>query len=114
MNDNWVFINIPYDARYERLYLALISGLTALGLTPRCTLEVPPDKDRLKRIFHLINKCKYSIHDLSRVQLSGKKERLPRFNMPFEAGLSAALMLNKSKHSSRILESKCARPAAWK
>jgi hypothetical protein len=36
-----VFFNCPFDSDYENLYLALISGTTALGLTPRCVLEIP-------------------------------------------------------------------------
>ena len=37
-----VVLNIPYDAKFERLYLAFIAGLTGLGLDPRCVLEIPP------------------------------------------------------------------------
>ena len=37
-----------------------------------------------------MRRCRISIHDLSLVRLGGK-ERLPRFNMPFELGLAVAL-----------------------
>jgi hypothetical protein len=34
--------------------------------------------------------CRYSFHDLSRVQLDRGKPPTPRFNMPFELGLAVA------------------------
>jgi hypothetical protein len=81
------FINVPYDDRFQDLYLAFIAGLTAFGLKPRATLEVPGGTRRLDRIFELITSCQYSFHDLSRVQLDRKRPQTPRFNMPFELGL---------------------------
>lgn len=100
-----VFFNVPFDARYERLYVALVSGLITLGFAPHCSLEVPATRDRLSRIFALMRECEYSIHDLSRVQLSHNSPRCPRFNMPFEAGLAYALFLtNKNSHACAIFE----------
>ena len=85
-----VFLNIPYDTAFQRLYLAYIAGLSAFGLTPRATLEIPGGERRLDRIFELIQSCRYSIHDLSRVQLDRRPPVTPRFNMPFEFGLVTA------------------------
>jgi len=85
-----VFLNIPYDARFESLFLAFISGICAFGFVPRATLEIATSSRRLDRILDLIRECRYSIHDLSRVELDGKAPRTPRFNMPFELGLSVA------------------------
>lgn len=85
-----VFLNVPYDEQFHRLYLAYISGISAFGLVPRTTLEIPGGARRLDRIFDLIQRCRYSIHDLSRVQLDRSAPRTPRFNMPFELGLSVA------------------------
>ncbi len=85
-----VFLNIPYDRKFERLFLAYISGISAFGLVPRATLEITSSSRRLDRIVGLIQACQYSIHDLSRVQLDIQKPRTPRFNMPFELGLSVA------------------------
>jgi hypothetical protein len=87
LSPNTAFINVPYDERYQDLYLAFIAGLTAFGLDPRATLEVPGGDRRLDRIFELITSCQYSFHDLSRVQLDRKRPQAPRFNMPFELGL---------------------------
>jgi hypothetical protein len=44
----------------------------------------------LERIFDLIQRCRFSIHDLSRVQLDRESPRAPRFNMPFELGIAVA------------------------
>jgi len=101
-----VFINIPYDARFTRLYIAYIVGLTELGLTPKATLEIPGGARRLDRIFDLITTCRYSLHDLSRVQLDRTPPPTPRFNMPLELGLAIAwARLNPSLHTWFVCES---------
>jgi hypothetical protein len=53
-------------------------------------LEIATSTRRLDRILALIRSCQYSIHDLSRVELDRRAPRTPRFNMPFELGLSVA------------------------
>jgi hypothetical protein len=101
-----VFLNIPFDNDhgYEKCFLALVAGTVGLGLSPHSVLEVPSGgADRQRRIFDLLTACRYSLHDLSRVELSGG--RYPRFNMPFEAGLASALAFAHSpKHDRYILE----------
>src|SRR5262245_52056237 len=83
-----VFLNVPFDTEYAPLFLALIAGLTALGRTPHCVLEVASGgRNRLERIFSLMESCDASIHDLSRITLSGPQD-VPRFNMPFELGMA--------------------------
>jgi hypothetical protein len=86
-----VFLNIPYDAAFERLFLAYIAAISAFGFTPRATLEIPFGERRLERILALIFESRYSIHDLSRVQVDRRAPCTPRFNMPFELGLTVAL-----------------------
>jgi hypothetical protein len=86
-----VFLNIPYDSQFENLFLAYISAIISLGFVPRATLEVPFSRRRLDRISDLIGNCRYSIHDLSRVQLDRTPPATPRFNMPFELGLAVGL-----------------------
>jgi hypothetical protein len=102
-----VFLNIPYDQKFERLFLAYISGVSAFGLVPRATLEIPSSSRRLDRILGLIRECQYSIHDLSRVELDIKTPRTPRFNMPFELGLSVAheRALERKDHEWFVCES---------
>ena len=85
-----VFLNIPYDSKFQRLCLAYICGISALGFVPRATLEIPGGSRRLDRIFRLIRNCRFSVHDLSRVELDRKRPPTPRFNMPFELGLCVA------------------------
>ena len=102
-----VFINIPYDQEFERLYLAYIVGLSTLGLEPRATLGIPGGRRRLSRILDLIASCRYSIHDLSRVQLDRAAPRTPRFNMPFELGLTVAWSeLNPNRHTWFVCETR--------
>lgn len=84
------FLNVPYDRKYEDLYLAFIAGLCGFGLTPRATVELTGSRRRLERIMSLIRGCRYSFHDLSRVELDRGSPATPRFNMPFELGLAVA------------------------
>jgi hypothetical protein len=104
------FLNIPYDRRYESLYLAFIAGLCAFGLRPRATIEIPSTKRRLERIIELIRGCRYSFHDLSRVQLDRNSPTTPRFNMPFELGLAVDWALGANpKHEWFVFESRAHR-----
>jgi hypothetical protein len=102
---NTAFLNVPYDAAYERLYLAFIAGLCGFGLTPRATVEIPGSERRLNRILGLIRSCRYSFHDLSRVEVDRKPPSTPRFNMPFELGLTvASATLPGSRHTWYVFE----------
>jgi hypothetical protein len=83
-----VFLNLPYDPSFQSFFLAYVAGATALRLIPRATLEIPGSTRRLDRIQSLIRSCRYSIHDLSKVQLDRHPPATPRFNMPFELGLT--------------------------
>jgi hypothetical protein len=102
-----VFLNIPYDQAFESLYLAYIAGLCAFRLAPRATLQIPGGGRRLDRILDLIGSCRYSFHDLSRVELSLKRPATPRFNMPFELGLAVAWQRFKEpSHTWCVFESR--------
>jgi hypothetical protein len=90
-----VFLNFPYDSEYFPLFTALIAGLVALGRIPRCAIEAQDEGiARLAKIYNLLAGCGSSIHDLSRVTLSGTF-KVPRFNMPFELGIAYALAQKK-------------------
>jgi hypothetical protein len=105
-----VFLNIPYDKQFQHLCLAYICGLSAFGLVPRATLEIPSGARRLDRILKLIRNCQYSIHDLSRVELDTKWPPTPRFNMPLELGLCVALATTAGKrHAWFVCESRLRR-----
>jgi len=99
-----VFLNIPYDNRFEPLYLAYITALSAMGFLPRATLGIGGGR-RLDRIASLIESCPYSIHDLSRVQLDRNPPLTPRFNMPFELGLAVGSARANPRHKWFVFES---------
>lgn len=100
-----VFLNLPYDSKFENLYLSYICAINALGMAPRVTLEIPGGARRLDRIFALIRDCEFSVHDLSRVQLDARRPRAPRFNMPFELGLAVAWeKMGRGRHVWFVME----------
>lgn len=101
-----MFLNVPFDEPYEPLFVALIAGLTSLGQTPRCVLEIAETGEgRLKRIIDLLRRCPASIHDVSRVETSlVNGRRVPRFNMPFELGL-AMMLPELQAHDVHVFES---------
>ncbi len=102
-----VFLNIPYDVRFERLYLAYVVGVIELGLRPQATLAIPGGTARLDRIIALIHSCDYSVHDLSRVEIDRTPPPTPRFNMPFELGLAVSwTKLHPGQHTWFVFESK--------
>jgi hypothetical protein len=103
---NSVFLNVPYDEEFHSLYLAYIVGLFQLGLVPHLALEIQGGDRRLDRIFELIQSCRYSIHDLSRVEVSSTPSAAPRFNMPLELGMTITWqMLNPDQHTWFVCES---------
>jgi hypothetical protein len=81
-----VFVNCPFDDQYQPLY-AIVFAVSDMGFRPRCAKdESNAGKGRIEKIQDLIAECKYSIHDISRVDLD-PVNNLPRFNMPLELGL---------------------------
>lgn len=76
-----IFLNIPYSHRYSNLEVAIISTVTAYGLTPRMARERSRTEVRLLKIIELILACKFGFTDLSYVS---------RMNMPLELGLLLA------------------------
>ena len=103
---NAVFLNVPYDKEFSQLYIACIIGLYQLGLVPHLSSEIPGGDRRLNRIVQLIQSCRYSIHDLSRVELSSAPSAAPRFNMPLELGMTITWqLLNPDQHTWFVCES---------
>jgi len=101
-----IFLNIPYDQEFEKLYLAYIVGIYQLGMEPFLTSGLPGGERRLDKVISLIQSCRYSIHDLSRVELSAAQPATPRFNMPLELGLTITwAKLNPKRHSWFLWES---------
>ncbi len=86
-----VFINCPFDQQYKPIFDAIVFTLHDLGYVALHALNQSGGGAlRLPRIYDQLCNCANSIHDISRVSLSGPL-RLPRFNMPFEAGLAYAI-----------------------
>ena len=100
-----VFVNAPFDDRYEPLFITLIGVLVFLGQKPHCVLEVSEKGEgRLARILDLVQTCRISIHDLSRVGMP------VRFNMPFELGLACTLkLLHPADYEVFVLDAKAYR-----
>jgi len=90
-NPKYAFLNIPFDKQFEPLYLAFIAGLSGFGLIPQAVLQIPGSQRRLDRLTKVLSRCRYSFHDISRVELDAKRPCVPRFNMPFELGLAAGM-----------------------
>jgi hypothetical protein len=90
-DDQSVFLNLPFDKGYEKLFIALIATLVSIGRIPHSVLEISEcGQGRLRRILTQMEACRVSLHDLSRVG------NPPRFNMPFELGLAYALRAYRS------------------
>lgn len=84
--ENSVFINCPFDKKYQPILQAIIYSVYRCGFFPCTALEEDNAlESRLHKIIRLIRRCKYGIHDISRIQLTNNK--FPRFNMPYELGL---------------------------
>lgn len=96
-----VFLNCPFDRAYSPIFEAIIFCVLHCGFIPRCALEeVDSGMFRLSKIQAIIRSSKYTIHDLSRVELS-KDTSLPRFNMPFELGLDIGCRVYGSSRARR-------------
>lgn len=82
-----VFINVPFDRRYQKLFHALVFTVHECGFVARCALEGEDGSEvRMDKLYAIIRDCPLGIHDLSRVTLDSAN-RLPRFNMPLELGI---------------------------
>ena len=68
-------------------------------------MGLPGGARRLDRVLELIQGCRYSLHDLSRVELDAVNPPTPRFNMHFELGLSVCwAQLYPKRHTSFVCE----------
>ena len=89
--DRCVFVNCPFDSPYKPLLDALLFTIHDCGFIARTALEkMGAAETRLDKIARIIQESKWSIHDISRVEVSPASP-LPRFNMPFECGLALGL-----------------------
>ena len=85
--DQSVFLNVPFDKRYRKLFDALVFAIHDCGFISRCALEFDDGADiRFDKLIRIIERCRYGIHDISRTTPDAQNH-LPRFNMPLELGL---------------------------
>jgi hypothetical protein len=85
--DDRVFINVPFDRRYRKLFHTFVFAVHDCGFLARCALETDDGSQvRLNKLYEIIAQCRYGIHDLSRTTLDARN-RLPRFNMPLKLGI---------------------------
>jgi hypothetical protein len=102
-----VFINCPFTEDYGDLFDAMVFAVVACGFQPRSALESGDSGEvRMDKIARLIKASPLSIHDLSAVELDVANQ-LPRFNMPFELGLTLGIRAaggSHSQHKVLILE----------
>lgn len=88
-----VFINCPFDNEYFPLLKSLLFTLIYLDFCPKISETSDSGEIRLKKIQGLMAISKYSIHDLSRMEPT-KRKQYPRFNMPFECGIDFGLKMS--------------------
>lgn len=82
-----VFINCPFDEAYAPIFEANVFTVIVCGFRPLCARSrLDSSEFRLDKVLDLIAASRYSIHDVSRVELD-EGSALPRFNMPLELGL---------------------------
>jgi hypothetical protein len=96
-NATRVFINCPFDKAYKELFDAAVFTIHDLGFQARHALINVGSAIRLTRIADELAQAMYSIHDISRVEVSGAL-KVPRFNMPFEAGFAYCLHEFHKRH----------------
>lgn len=81
-----VFLNVPFDRRYARLFDALVFAVHDCGFAARSALEVEDSgQARVDKILDIIKQSKFGVHDISRAGLD-RNTGLARFNMPLELG----------------------------
>ncbi len=91
-----VFINCPFDNEYFPILRSILFTLVYLGYKPKISETADSGSTRIVKIKDLIRQSKYSIHDISRIELN--PSHLPRFNMPLECGIDfGAKLLGPSK-----------------
>lgn len=87
-----VFLNVPFDKRYARLFDALVFAVHDCGFVARSALEVDDSgQARVLKILDIIEQSKYGIHDISRAGID-RQTGLARFNMPLELGFFLGAM----------------------
>ncbi len=104
VDSHGVFLNVPYEHSYQKVFLALLAALVCLGRKPIIVAEVPDQGNgRLPRIYDALLRSRVSFHDMCCVSAAP-----PRFNMPFELGLAWTIQkhFSRRRYEVYVLESK--------
>lgn len=81
-----VFINVPFDRKYRRIFDAIVFAVHDTGFVARSALETEDSgQARVTKILDIIGESQYGIHDVSRAGVD-RVTKLARFNMPLELG----------------------------
>ncbi len=102
MENRQVFINCPFDNEYFDLLKALLFSLVYFEMEPLISETSDSGTARLGKIQNFIADSWYSIHDLSRMELS-RENKVPRFNMPFECGIVFGYRIAKEDLDARSI-----------
>lgn len=98
-----VFLNVPFDKKYGRLFDALTFAIHDCGFVVRSALEVDDSgQARVVKILDIIEQSKFGVHDISRAGVD-RQTRLARFNMPLELGF----FLGAKRYGSAQDRQKC-------
>jgi hypothetical protein len=98
-----VFLNVPFDKKYGRLFDALVFAVHDCGFVARSALEVDDSgRARVEKILEIIEQSKFGVHDVSRAGVD-RKTGLARFNMPLELGF----FLGAKRYGSAQDRQKC-------
>lgn len=99
-----VFVNCPFDDKYEPILQAVLFCLIRFGLKPRIATERSnAGESRLGKIVELIESSRFSLHDLSRCQSTSAGEHY-RLNMPFELGLDfGCKQFGEAEQSDKVI-----------
>lgn len=98
-----VFLNVPFDKKYGRLFDALTFAIHDCGFVARSALEVDDSgQARVAKILDIIEQFKFGIHDISRAGID-RNTGFARFNMPLELGF----FLGAKRYGSAQDRQKC-------
>jgi hypothetical protein len=94
-----VFINCPFDAQHASLLRAMTFAIHDCGFVARCAMESEDSGEiRMRRIVQIVRESQYSIHDISRIELDGRRDT--RASTCRSSWESASVLANSATGSS--------------
>jgi len=99
---NNVFINCPFDNSYKKILERLLFVLEFYEYKVFISTNMSSGHDRLSNIIELIEKSKFTFHDMSR-HIAQKKGEYARFNMPFELGIDIGCFHFRRNRQDKVI-----------